>query len=232
MSLVEQVIQAYGGHERWQNATRIEAEFSAKGWAFTLKRRKAFERVKLELELQHPVCSINPINASKGLKGQLIGGETHLINGINLIVAQRLRSRRYFPYGRRLFWWDDLDMTYFTGYAMWNYLTLPRLLMNPAIQWKEVASGQLEADFPTAIPTHSSKQQFIFDTTTFLLKQHNYTVDIISPLATAANVVTSHTLFDGIPVASKRLVTPMRKDGSARGAPVLIDLEIHDFRLF
>jgi len=231
MSLIDTVLSAYGGRDLWLKAKGIEAEFSAKGLAFTLKHRPALHHAFLKLEVDHPVCSIHPIGSKrKSVTGKLIDGDAHLLNNLNLITAQRKRIRQLFPYGRRLFWWDDLDMTYFAGYAMWNYLTLPRLLMDEAAQFKEVGPGVLEAEFDGSFPTHSNKQQFIFDTQTGLLQQHNYTVDIISPLATAAHVVKSHALFDGIPVANHRVVTPMRKDGTARNGPVLIDLHIHAFR--
>jgi hypothetical protein len=40
----EKAIEAYGGRQLWSEATRLEAEFSASGLAFTLKRRPHFRR--------------------------------------------------------------------------------------------------------------------------------------------------------------------------------------------
>lgn len=228
MALIDSVIAAYGGTERWLSMKSIVVTFSANGLAFTLKHRPIFNHATLHLEVDHPVCSIRPIgHPRKNVLGKLIDEDVHLMNESQLILAQRKRIRRFFPYGRRLLWWDDLDMTYFACYAMWNYLTLPRLLMDEAACFTELNATTLVAEFNGDFPTHSRKQVFQFDPSTFLLKQHNYAVDIISPLATASNVIKSHALFEGIPVANHRVVTPMRRDGTARKAPVLIDLQIH-----
>jgi hypothetical protein len=64
---------------------------------------------------------------------------------------------------------------------------------------------------------------------TGLLIQHDYTVDIISPYATAANVVLQHERFGDCVVASRRRVTPRKRNGIARNGPVLIDIAIHEF---
>ena len=76
-------------------------------------------------------------------------------------------------------------------------MTLPNLLMNER-SWAEQTNGHLIATFPKTLPTHSEVQEFHFDINTGLLKQHNYTVDVISGLATAANVVLEHQNIDGL----------------------------------
>jgi len=34
--------------------------------------------------------------------------------------------------------WDELHLAYFSGYSMWNYLTLPFLLTHPSVQVREL----------------------------------------------------------------------------------------------
>jgi hypothetical protein len=129
-----------------------------------------------------------------------------------------------------LLYWDDLDMAYFACYAFWNYLTLPALLLNDRITWSEIAQGVLQADFPSEIPTHSGRQTFIFDRQSGELKQHNYTAEIISKLATAANVVHAHLHADRVPYPSHRIVTPMRSSGKPLGWPRLIEIHMRNLR--
>ena len=121
------------------------------------------------------------------------------------IVAARAGARGGFARPRRMLFWDDMDMAYFANYAFWNYFTLPNLLMNPAIAWTELSPGRLRAKFPDSIPTHSPVQEFHFDPISGLLRQHDYTAEIISRLATAANVVLEHSRSDGIAFPSSRL---------------------------
>jgi hypothetical protein len=77
------------------------------------------------------------------------------------VVDTRKDARAYFPFGRRLFYWDDLDMAYFANYAFWNYFILPRLLMRNDIDWNEKADGILEATFPEHILPIAKTRSFI-----------------------------------------------------------------------
>ena len=224
----QKAIEAYGGQHR--GAKRLEAHFSARGLAFTLKRRPPFKRVKLSMAVGRPHSRITPIGKDPAITGVLDGPHVYLENAAGEVVGKRKNARRYFPGGRRLFFWDDLDMAYFANYAMWNYLTLPALMLRHDIDWQELESGLLEAIFPPEIPTHCRIQRFRFDADTGLLIQHDYT-EIISRLAKAAHVVLAHAECDGICYTSKRRVTPRSAQGKPRRGPTLIAIEVHDFRL-
>jgi hypothetical protein len=121
----------------------------------------------------------------------------------------------------------------FCKLCFWNYFTFPRLLLNPQIQWEEKRQSHLIAHFPKHLPTHSPKQEFFIHPETSLLEQHNYNANIISSLATAANLVLEHKRSKtGIPYASKRRVTPRNWFGKALKAPILIDIEVHEWELY
>ena len=227
----QKAIEAYGGQDCWTGADRLEAQFSARGLAFTLKRRPQFKRVKLSMDVDRPLSRITPIGKDPDITGVLDGADVYLENAAGEIVRERKNARRFFPGGRRLVFWDDLDMAYFANYAMWNYLTLPALMLRHDIDWQELEPGLLEAIFPPEIPTHSRIQRFRFDEDTGLLIQHDYTADIISRLATAAHMVLAHAESSGICYTSKRRVTPRSGRGKARRGPTLIAIEVHDFRL-
>ncbi|NTW70077.1 MAG: hypothetical protein HGB23_09565 [Chlorobiaceae bacterium] len=231
-STAEKAIAAYGGREFWQNAKMLEVELSAKGLAFTLKRRPFFNHAKMVLDVHRPYSSLIPIGLDPALKGVLDGPDVRLENADGQVIAERKGARDYFKIGRRLFWWDDLDMSYFANYASWNYFTLPALLMRQDIDWREVEAGLLEARFLDEIPTHSRVQRFRFDRDSGLLIQHDYTAQIISPLAAASNVVLQHAKNSaGILYPSVRRVTPTGPNGKPLGGPVLIHLDIHDYRV-
>ena len=228
----EKAIAAYGGRALWQNAKRVEVEMSASGLAFTLKGRPFFRHAKMVLDVHRPFSSLTPIGRNPAVTGVLDALDVRLEDEQGKVIAERRNARDYFKIGRRLFYWDDLDMSYFANYASWNYFTLPALLMREEILWTELEPGRLEARFPDAIPTHSRLQQFRFDLQTGLLIQHDYTAQIISPLAAASNVVLQHAKnSSGVVYPSERRVTPKGPKGRPLGGPVLIHLEIHDYRL-
>ncbi|MEZ4936447.1 MAG: hypothetical protein R2799_02530 [Crocinitomicaceae bacterium] len=226
--IIDRCLEAYGGAEFWKNLKRIDAEVSVSGLAFSLKRRPFFKNAKIEMEVQRPYSKITPIGKNEKITGVLEGHNVRLEDENGQVLKERKNPRDYFPLGRRLFKWDDLDMAYFANYAFWNYFTFPNLLLNETIQWKEIASGYLLAQFPDSIPTHSKKQEFRFDPETGLLKQHNYTANVISKFANAANVVHAHRKFEGIPFPVSRIVTPQGKKGKAMKKPVLINIQVND----
>lgn len=227
----QKAIEAYGGIELWGNSKFLEAKVSVKGLAFTLKRRPFFDHANIKMEIGRPFSKLTPIGKNKGISGILDGQDVRLENENNEVVAERKNARQYFPFGRRLLWWDDLDMAYFANYAFWNYFTLPRLLMNEEIEWTEKSVGFLIARFPKSIPTHNEIQEFHFDLETGRLIQHNYTAEIISGLAKAANVVIEHSKNDDFFFTSLRRVTPRTKKGKALKKPVLIEIKVHNYRL-
>ncbi|MCB1175029.1 MAG: hypothetical protein KDK39_15760 [Leptospiraceae bacterium] len=226
-----QAIQVYGGLERWQSAKTIEAEVSVSGLAFRMKRRPFFDHAKITMDVHTPHSRLTPIGKGPAVSGVLHGHHVKLVDGSGKVLAERQNARAAFGWNRRLFFWDDLDMAYFANYAFWNYFTLPALLANTAIEWREQKAGILDARFPAAIPTHSHKQRFYFDTFSGLLKQHNYTADIISVMAYAANVVLEHQSMDGWPFAVRRQVSPQLGGSHSLGVPVLIDIHVHRFQL-
>jgi diadenosine tetraphosphatase ApaH/serine/threonine PP2A family protein phosphatase len=228
----EKAIAAYGGRELWLKAETLEVELSAKGLAFVMKRRPFFNRVKMTESVHRPFSRLIPIGNDPGVAGVLDGHDVRIEDVNGKVIAERKTAREYFRIGRRLFWWDDLDMSYFANYASWNYFTLPALLMCGEIQWRELEPGLLEARFPDTVPTHSEIQRFRFDRDSGLLLQHDYTADIISPLARASNVVLRHSRNgEGLLYPSERRVTPRGHGGKPLKGPVLIHLDIHDYRL-
>jgi hypothetical protein len=228
----EKAVAAYGGASLWQNAKRLEVEMSATGLAFVLKLRPYFRHAKIVEEVHRPYSSLTPIGHDPLIAGVLDGPDVRLEDGHDRILSERRNARQFFTVGRRLFWWDDLDMAYFANYASWNYFTLPALLMREDIAWSELSPGLLQARFPESVPTHSRVQQFRFDPETGLLIQHDYTAEIISPFAMASNVVVKHSRNpDGLVYPSERRVTPRGLAGEPLPLPVLIHLKLHDYRL-
>ncbi len=228
--LARRVVDAYGGASRWKEAARVRAVVSANGLAFRLKHRAPFVQAVFEMDVHRPFVRIAPINRL-GQIGILDGQDVRIEDADGRTIASRPNARRHFPGGRRFFWWDDLDMTYFAGYATWNYCTLPALILDHPTCFEQFGHDILRARLPAAIPTHSPEQAFRFDHFGALV-QHDYTALVIGKWARAANVVVEHAKNQqGIAFTRGRRITPRRADGTPRTRPILIDLTIHDFDL-
>ena len=229
--IAKKAISAYGGEDLWSKAKSVELEFSASGWAFKFKHRKNFQRVKATMEVARPYCRITPIGRCSDITGVLDGSTVRLEDRSGKVIQERAMARQFFPGGKRFLYWDDMDMAYFANYAIWNYMTLPSLLMRDDIIWEALQDGVLEATFPSDIPTHCEKQRFRFDPESGLLVQHDYTADVMGRFAKAAHVIQEHSEHKGITFTSKRRVTPRAANGQPMANPTLIAIEVHTFHL-
>ena len=228
--LARDVLDAYGGAHLWRTSRIVHAVLSAGGLAFAIKRQKALDHVALEVDLQEPRSRLSPFGKLAGA-AVLESGAVRIEDPTGQTVSSRVNPRRLFPYGRRLFYWDELDLAYFCGYAAWNYLAFPRLLLRSDITWRQLAPDTLEAEFPIDFPTHSRRQRFRFDPATHLLRQHDYTAHVMGSWARAANVVKDHAAWRGIQYASTRRVTPRLPNGRPAWGPVLVWIEVSQWRI-
>lgn len=215
----------------WQRATGIEAEVSVTGLAFTLKRRPFFQHARLTMDVAQPISAITPIGSNPQLTGALYHDTAKLLDAQGQTIAERANARSYFPYGRRLLYWDDLDMAYFANYAFWNYLTYPRLLLNSSIRWAQINDNTLLAEYPRHIPTHSAHQQFIIDPQTGQLQQRRYTAEVVSKVARVANQITAHSRQNGINYPASMVVTPIFGKNKILPSPVMIAITVHSYNL-
>ena len=130
--------------------------------------------------------------------------------------------------------WDALHLSYFSGYAMWTYLTTPFLFKLPGFQSEEIEpwdeNGEtwrrLKVTFPIEIHSHSREQIFYFDAAG-LLRRHDYSVDIIGGTS-SANYALEHKSFGGIVYPTKRRVYNIGPDNRPLLERVAIVIDIHD----
>jgi hypothetical protein len=231
-TLADRMLAAYGGEDRWRSATAIEARLAIGGLLFRWKRRGEgkWPSVQVRVEAAEPRTRFDPIDKA-GNVAVLEGHTVRIERPDGTVVEERVHARPN-PYGGNLLSWDVVDIGYFVGYAMWNYLALPALLLRDDIQWREASADTLEARFPPELPTHSEVQKFHLDSSSGLLRQHDYTAEPFGGFAKAAHMIREHRSFDGLTTASKRRVMPRDPvKGGPLPFPLLIWADIHEYRL-
>jgi hypothetical protein len=115
--------------------------------------------------------------------------------------------------------WDKLHLVYFSGYAIWTYLTSPFLLRLPNVRLEEMEpwdkQGQvwrrLKVTFPPEIATHSTEQVFYFDKEG-LRRRQDYNVDVLGG-APSVNYTSEHKEFSGLVIPTHRWVYRRGPDG-------------------
>jgi hypothetical protein len=162
--LLDDVIAAHGGRERWRQVDTIEANLSSGGLAFALHLQpRALLNLKVAVR-PHAREVVLGDYVHPGWRGVWTGDEVRILDDQGKTAAQRSQPRMSFSRLDRQVRWDKLDMLYFAGYALWNYLSFPFILEAPGVSLTESKRPQtrgarrIDARFDPGIPTHSTLQ--------------------------------------------------------------------------
>lgn len=126
--------------------------------------------------------------------------------------------------------WDDMHLLYFTGYAMWNYLTAPFSFTLPGFSTRELKdhneNGEtwrvLEVTYPDDIPTHNKIQRFYYDEQ-FMLRRLDYEPEVLFG-ASATQYMFDYKISGGLTFPTLRRVVPRAASRVFGPRLVLIDL--------
>jgi len=230
--LLQRAIAAHGGLGRLAQFHEVSADVSIGGALWVLKGRPPRTTVRVTVDLREERTVFAPFGGPNQLAvftPQRLVVETDQ----GAVVKERANPRAAFAGHTRETPWDDLDQLYFSGYAMWTYLTVPFSLSWPGFGFAEIEPWQeenetwrrLSVTFPPGLATHSTRQTFYFDAGG-LLRRHDYEVEVAGNVP-AAHYVSDYQDVSGILMATKRRVFPRQPDNApARGTvTIAIDLE-------
>ena len=132
------VIDAHGGIERWNKVKTIEGDMSItgglwarKGWPDVLKN------VHVTAAAGHQWISYRPF-ISENMRSSCTPDHTVIETLDGKPIKDRRNPRAAFDGHTVETPWDDLNLAYFSGYAMWNYLTTPFIFALPGFQTEEI----------------------------------------------------------------------------------------------
>ena len=232
--LLELAIAAHGGMQRWQRLTKLTAHASIGGAIWQLKGRAgvlADVHITVDPHRQHVeylpfgIPGRRSIYEPQGTAIVTDGGET---------VQSREAPRQAFAGHGYATPWDDQHLIYFSGYAMWTYLTTPFLFILPGVVSEEIEpwneNGEtwrrLKVNFPAEVHTHSTEQIFYFDSSG-ILRRHDYSVDVIGG-SSSANYASEPRSFGGIVFPTRRRVYTTGPDNKPRLDRVGVAIDFHN----
>lgn len=208
-------------------------EVSIRGFLFAAKWVPRMDHVRMTVETARPAVVIHDYPTS-GMSTHFLGEErVEIRDGSGQLLHSRDEPRSYFNRLRRFFYWDALDFAYFSGYAMWNYMTMPFLFLTPGVEFKRSTHSELdgcarfEVRFPQGFPTHSQYQVFYFDSDSHL-SRHDYTADVVGSWAKAAHYCEAYKEFYGLSLPTIRRVYPKLFCNKPFKAITLVAINIHD----
>jgi hypothetical protein len=231
-ALLDLVISAHGGLERWNELNKINAHVIIGGLTWQFKGQEGvlsdvFYQAQLHKQYANYFPFLNPDHRSTFEPGR-VAIET--LNGEP--IEELLNPRASFEGHTRETKWSKLQLIYFASYAMWSYLTMPFNFTLPGVRVGEVdvwnENGEtwrrLEVTFPDDIETHSKKQIFYFGEDG-LLRRHDYWATVLGGTP-AAHYTSGYKDFSGIQLPTKRRVYSLNEDNSFKPAPVFVSIDI------
>jgi len=234
--ILDDVMAAHGGRERWRALEAVECSLSCGGLAFASHCQGRALRDLRPIVRPHDREVVFRDFCRPGWRGRWSPMQVQIRDDGNRLIGERQDPRASFGRLVKQFCWDKLDILYFGGYALWNYLSFPFILEEPGVSdvsGERVAAGgwRLTATFEAGFPTHSARQVFHLDDSLRLVR-HDYTADVIGGWATAANLCLAAAETEGLRFYTRRKVLP-RFGGGERVMPwpVLVWIEIDDVAL-
>jgi hypothetical protein len=230
--LLAVAVDAHGGLDRWQQLTGITARLScggqlwaAKGWS------GALDDFAATIDPHHQHSSLAPFT-EPDRRSVFTPDRVAIATAAGELIAQRQDPRAAFSGHGPQTPWDALHLAYFTGYAIWTYLTVPFCLTQPGFAARELQPWQedgqtwrrLQARFPARIAAHSPDQVLYFGPDG-LLRRHYYTADLLGG-APIAHYTHQHTVYGGISFPTQRRAVTRQPDGASVPEPVLVSIDI------
>jgi hypothetical protein len=228
--LLTLAVRAHGGLSRWNRITNLTATASITGALWQLKHTDDLVTpLSIEALLHEQQVTMHLIGRNKRLvfTPKRVTSETE----DGQLLESRDAPRTAFRGHRQETAWDDLHVAYFTGYALWTYLTIPFLYTYPGFvteelpPWRE--NGEtwrpLKAIFPDSTASHTREQVSYFGEDG-LLRRHEYTVDIMDG-ACGVNYASDYRDVDRIMVPTKRRVYAYDDGKNKIPVPLLVAID-------
>ncbi|BBX35651.1 hypothetical protein MMAG44476_39482 [Mycolicibacterium mageritense DSM 44476 = CIP 104973] len=235
-TLVDEVLDAYGGATRWKNVETIRAHKRFGGAIWDLKQVPGIvDDGEITVWIQQQHTSLSPFTGSDRKSDYT--PQRVAIESLDGATVDALDDPRSSFAGHSLQTpWSTLQLAYFTGYAMWTYLAEPFNLTLPGVTVVEgsnwVEDGQiwrrLRVDYPQDIATHSPQQVLYIDDQG-LIRRRDYQVDIAGG-SPAAHYVSEFEDIGGIIVPAKRMIFVRDDAGHPIPDQLVVSIELTDIR--
>jgi hypothetical protein len=208
--LLGKVMDAHGGMDRWKAYETVEATIVSGGGFLALKGiAQDSDPRRIVAALHEERVSVSPYGADD--QRAIFTPDRVAVEKLDgTVLAERFAPKDSFAGHQMTTSWDPLHRAYFSGEAMWTYLTTPFLLAMDGVRVEETEPWQEDAEtwrvlrayFPGSIETHSLVQDFFFGED-FLLRRHDYNVNIAGGFG-AAQLTSDCVEAGGIRLPTKR----------------------------
>jgi hypothetical protein len=233
MALLDDLLIAHGGVDRWRRVNRFTLHLSIGGaviaekWGVPILKDLAVQGSIEEQSLEMIGLTASGELARYQPKGVALEDRRgDVLREKGLLAGE---GRTWLRADR----WDELQLAYFCGCVIWNHIVLPFCLADEGVRTEELPSvrvqmetwRRLKASFPERFVTYSASQSFYANGGNLLRRVDHTSLHDESRIA---QEFWGHQRFAGImvPTLSRQLI--LESDGAVMAQPVLVDVEIFD----
>jgi hypothetical protein len=234
MTLLDEVIEAHGGADRWAQLERFTVHASMDGALFTHKGVPGtMKDMVLTGSTRDQQLSITGFTAPE--KRCIYRSDHVAIESLDGVTLQtRDDPRSAFDGHAHQTQWDELHLACFCGYTHWNYLMAPFLFARPGFQTEELGPWQQDGEtwrrlkvvFPSDIVTHCPEQTFYYDDKGLQRRMDYQSID-----AGGTHIVHfswAHQSFSGIVLPTLRRELMIGNNGIVIAHPAAVNIEVFD----
>src|SRR3984893_11462913 len=201
--LLELAVAAHGGLDRWHSYRTVALELSIGGALWHLKGQAGlFARATYEADTHTQRATLGRFGAHDR-RVRFTPGSLVLETDAGEVIESRDSPRTSFAGHVNETPWDLLHAAYFSGYALWTYLTQPFLYAYPGFVTDEIEPWEengetwrrLKVIFPDDIASHA-REQITYFGADGLMRRHDYAVDVVGG-ATGAHYIHDYQRSTG-----------------------------------
>lgn len=234
--IVQRMMDAHGGLERWNQFSTLSAHLSQGGILWPLKGKAGMlDEVDVTVDLHRQWTSHAPFGATDR-RTDVTPGRAAIETAEGRVIAELVEPRASFAGAGLDTPWNDLQLAYFVGYAMWNYLTLPFAFAQPGFEFEQIGDWQengetwqrLRVRYPTSVATHSNQQTF-YVSDEGRLRRHDYDVDINGGTP-AVHYFHDYVKAQGIALPTRHLIFVRDPDLDHQPEPLVVSIAVSHLR--
>ncbi|MDO9374268.1 MAG: hypothetical protein Q7T76_07615 [Ferruginibacter sp.] len=233
--LIEYTINAHGGLDQWRKFYTLSAHLAVGGVLWAMKGHAgAIDEIDVTVNLLEQKTSHIP---GEAWHTAYTPNRVAIEAGNGSVVEELYNPRQSFKDHTLETTWSNLQLAYFTGYAMWNYLNTPFLFARPGFEIREEEPWEegnetwrrLRIKWPNDIHTHSEEQVLYIDKQG-LIRRQDYKVEI-SGNVPAAHYLSAYKEISGIKIATKREVFSIGENNMPQpGGPLIVSIELSEIK--
>jgi hypothetical protein len=234
---IEKILEAHGGLSTWRKFRQVRADLTQGGALWSLKGKDGvLSSTTVTVATDRQWASHAPFG-TVAARSEFTGDAIALLDDQGRVIEKRTDPRESFADHVLETPWDDLQLAFFAGCAMWTYLNTPFLLAWEGVESKDAGAWheggetwrKIALRYPDKLEVFS-KAQAIYVGPDYLVRRLDYDVEIAGNTP-GAHYVSDYATVSGIRIPTRRRIFPRMPDGSSLSEPLVVSIDLHNVAL-